>query len=100
LQQLDNGEFELGWWIWKDYWGQGLAAEGTAPFIDHARDKMGLSRLVAVIDEDNTASRRVAEKLGMVFRGMKSARETMKIRPDVPIAYYAMTLSGPDQALV
>jgi ribosomal-protein-alanine N-acetyltransferase len=92
LQQLDSGEFELGWWIWKDYWGQGLAIEGTRPFVDHARDAMGLDRLVAVIDPGNAASRRVAEKLGMSFEGIKSARETMAMRPDEPIAFYAMAL--------
>jgi len=94
LQQLDSGDFELGWWIWKDHWGQGLATEGTRPFVDHARDAMGLRRLVAVIDPDNAASRRVAEKLGMRFEGMRSARETMAMRPDEPIAFYAMTLRG------
>jgi ribosomal-protein-alanine N-acetyltransferase len=93
LQQLDSGEFELGWWIWKDYWGQGLAIEGTRPFIDHARERMGLTRLVAVIDKDNVASKRVAEKLGMAFEGMKSARETMAIRPDTPVAFYGMALT-------
>jgi len=98
LQQLDSGDFELGWWIWKDYWGQGLAIESVRPFIEHARDEMGLDRLVAVIDADNTASRRVAEKLGMVFEGMKSARETMAMRPDEPIAFYAMTLEGGAEA--
>lgn len=94
LQQLDSGEFELGWWIWKDYWGRGLALEGTLPFIDYARNTMGLDRLVAVIDEGNDASRRVAEKLGMGFEGMKSAKETMAIRPDVPVAFYAMVLDS------
>jgi RimJ/RimL family protein N-acetyltransferase len=53
---------------------------------------MGLRRLVAVIDPDNLASRRVAEKLGMHFERIRSARETMANRPDAPIAFYAMTL--------
>jgi len=30
LQQFDNGEFELGWSIWKEYRGQGLAAGRVA----------------------------------------------------------------------
>jgi len=93
LQRLDGGDFELGWWVWKDFWGQGLAVEAARPFIDHAREVMGLGRLVAVIDEDNAASRRVAEKLGLMFECTKSARETMAIRPDSPIAFYAMDLS-------
>lgn len=94
LQQLDDGNFELGWWVWKDYWGQGFALEGTQPFVTHARENMGLDRLVAVIEPENTASKRVAEKLGMHFECMKSAQQTMAVRPDRPIAYYAMTLNS------
>lgn len=57
---------------------------------------MGLKRLVAVIDEPNLASRRVAEKLGMTFQCVRSARETNARRPDLPIAYYAMPLHKPE----
>lgn len=94
MQPHDDGQFELGWWIWKDYWSQGYATEAIQPFIAHARDAMGLKRLVAVIDPPNIASCRVAEKLGMRFECIKSARETVATRDDVPIAYYGMALAG------
>jgi len=90
MQKLDTGDFELGWWIWKDYRGRGLAAEAVAPFVRHARDVMGLDRLVAVIDAPNSASIRVAEKLGMVFERRMSAAETLAGRPDQPIMLYAL----------
>ena len=93
LQPHDDGQFELGWWIWKAHWGQGLATEAIQPFIDHARDVMRLTRLVAVIDPPNAASRRVAEKLGMRFECIKSARETVARREDIPIAYYGLSLA-------
>lgn len=92
MQPHDDGRFELGWWIWKDHWGQGYAAEATRPFIDHAREIMGLDCLVAIIDPPNRASHRVAEKLGMRYECTKSARETMAIRDDVPVAYYRLNL--------
>jgi len=92
MQQLDNGDFELGWWTWKDYWGQGYAPESILPYVEHARDAMELRRLVAVIDPPNSASIRVAEKIGMRFERNLSARETLAKRPDKLISLYAMPL--------
>ena len=87
-----EGDFELGWWIWKDFWGQGLALEAITPFVTHARN-MGLERVVAVIDPPNSASIRVAEKLGMHFERTVSARETVATREDKPACIYAMELA-------
>lgn len=92
LQQLDSGDFELGWWIWKDYWGQGYATEAARAFVDHAREVMNLTTLVAVIDPPNAASKAVAEKLGMRFECIKSAHETSARRPEVPIELYRILL--------
>ncbi|MFO7764497.1 MAG: GNAT family N-acetyltransferase, partial [Wenzhouxiangellaceae bacterium] len=96
MQPLDggafNGDFELGWWIWKDFWGQGLAPEAITPFIPHARN-MGLKRVLAVIDPPNAASIRVAEKLGMHYDRTVSARETVGTREDRPACMYTMDLA-------
>lgn len=92
MQPHDDGQFELGWWIWKEHWGAGFATEAARAFVAHARDIMGLERLVAVIDPPNAASIKVAERLGMTFECIKSAHETMARREDIPIAYYGMDL--------
>jgi len=96
MQPLDGsdfeGDFELGWWIWKDLWGQGLALEAIQPFITHARN-MGLKRVLAVIDPPNSASIRVAEKLGMHYDRTVSARKTVVTRKDTPACIYAMDLA-------
>lgn len=93
MQMLDSGDFELGWWIWRDHHGKGLAVEAVLPFIRHARDVMHLDRLVAVIDPPNSASIRVAEKLGMRFERRMSAAETLSSRDDRPIVLYALSLT-------
>ena len=92
MQKLDTGDFELGWWIWKDHHGQGLAVEAVRPFLRHARDVMELDRLVAVIDPPNSASIRVAEKLGMRFEQRMRASETLSSRDDKTIVLYALSL--------
>lgn len=94
LQPLDSGEFELGWWIWKAYWGRGYATEAARAVVGHATGEMGLRRLVAVIDPPNAASIRVAEKLGLRFERRMSARDTRAERPDQAIALYAIGIGA------
>ncbi|MDT7933469.1 MAG: GNAT family N-acetyltransferase [Sphingomonadaceae bacterium] len=54
---------EVGWGFAPDAWGVGLATEAVAAVLDWA-DANGPKRLVALIDEGNSASIRVAQKAG------------------------------------
>jgi RimJ/RimL family protein N-acetyltransferase len=58
-------EIEIGWRLRRAAWGQGYASEAAAPLLRHAFETLGLTEVVADIDEANTASRRVAGKLGL-----------------------------------
>jgi RimJ/RimL family protein N-acetyltransferase len=58
-------ETELGYDFRSDYWGRGLATEAAAAVRDYAFQTLGLPRLVSLIRQGNTASRRVAERVGM-----------------------------------
>jgi RimJ/RimL family protein N-acetyltransferase len=55
---------ELGYWIGKPYWGQGFMTEAAHCFIDHFFRVSGRHRVHAMVLAENTASRRVLEKLG------------------------------------
>jgi RimJ/RimL family protein N-acetyltransferase len=59
------GEAELGYRFAKSCWGRGYATEAARAARDYAFVVLQLPRLIAVIDPDNAASIRVAEKLGM-----------------------------------
>jgi RimJ/RimL family protein N-acetyltransferase len=59
-------ELEVGYHIRAVLQGGGLATEAAAACRDYARDVLGVSRLIAIIDPRNRPSQRVAEKLGMV----------------------------------
>ena len=57
---------ELGYGLRSEYWGQGFATEAALAVRDFAFKELALSRLICLIHVTNVASRRVAEKIGMV----------------------------------
>jgi len=60
-------EVEIAYMLATEYWGRGLATEAAAGIRDHAFGTLGRNRLICLIDRDNAASIRVAEKIGMTF---------------------------------
>jgi [ribosomal protein S5]-alanine N-acetyltransferase len=60
-----RSEVELGYRLARAAWGQGYATEAALAVRDAAFSSLKLQRLVSIIDPGNTASIRVAEKLGM-----------------------------------
>lgn len=56
---------EVGWRLAPEWWGRGLATEAARASVDHASAALGLASVVSIIDQANTASLRVAERLGM-----------------------------------
>lgn len=65
--QKVNGipKLEVGYHIVTRAQGNGYATEAAMACRDYARDVVGATELVAIIHPDNTASERVARKLGM-----------------------------------
>lgn len=62
-----DGTPELGWWVGRDYWGQGFATEAARRLIRHLFDDLGFPSVWASAHPDNAASRRVMEKLGLTL---------------------------------
>jgi RimJ/RimL family protein N-acetyltransferase len=60
-----NGTVEIGWVVRPDAAGRGYATEACRALLDTAFRVYGVRRVVARIDADNTASARLAERLGM-----------------------------------
>ena len=60
-------EVELGYRLARSTWGHGYATETAHAVREFAFANLGLKRLVAMIDPSNTASIRVAEKIGMRY---------------------------------
>ncbi len=62
------GVVALGYRLRRAVWGQGYATEGVAALIRLAFTEFGVQRVVATTYEENMASRRVMEKVGMILR--------------------------------
>jgi len=60
-------EVEVAYTIAQDYWGQGLGSEAAQAILQYGFEKLNLSRLICLIDSENIASQKVAEKIGMTF---------------------------------
>ena len=61
-----DGECELGYWLGKPFWGQGLMTEAAQVLLQYAFDVLDVPAVWSGYYEDNTKSRRVQEKLGFV----------------------------------
>jgi RimJ/RimL family protein N-acetyltransferase len=59
------GQVVLGYRLCRAAWGRGYATQGARALIDRGFGQWGVSRVVAATYEENRASRRVMEKLGM-----------------------------------
>lgn len=66
----ETGEPELFYGFHSAAWGQGFATEAGRIVLAHARDALGLARVVGVVLPTNVASARVLEKLGFERIGM------------------------------
>jgi len=62
---------QLGYWIDRDYAGRGVIPAAVALAVDHCFFNVGLHRVEASIRPENTASRRVVEKLGFRDEGTR-----------------------------
>lgn len=64
---LPQPAVEIGWRLPQKFWGLGLATEGARAVIDYAFTQLQLGSVVAVTTVTNSPSRRVMERLGMIY---------------------------------
>ena len=62
-------EVEVAYLLNRQYWGQGLGTEAAQAVARYGFERLGLSRLICVIDPDNQASMNVARNIGMTPEG-------------------------------
>ncbi len=56
--------WEVGYWLGKPFWGQGIVTEAANALIEWGQSEFGINQFAAGHFTDNPASGRVLEKLG------------------------------------
>ena len=68
---INSDECELGYWIGKPFWGQGLIPEASREMLRRAFDDLGMSKVWCGYYDGNEKSKRVQEKLGFKYQYTK-----------------------------
>lgn len=63
---------EIGYWLGKPHWGQGLMQEAMPVVMACAFTQLGFKLLVATTNTDNDLSRRLLHHCGFSFLGIKT----------------------------
>ena len=74
----ENDAAEVGYLVFAEHEGTGLAFASTRAFIDHLFQVEGIHRIVIRVMPENTRSRNLAMRLGFTFEGIQ--RETYRLR--------------------
>jgi RimJ/RimL family protein N-acetyltransferase len=69
LYPQEEGTYELGYHLRREFWGRGLAKEAGRAVIDYAFGAMGLESLFAGHHPSNAASGRILLSLGFKYAG-------------------------------
>ena len=72
LCQIDDGSWEIGYHIAKQFTGQGYATEAVKAFLPAMTKKLNINEMYGICLADNAASVRVLEKCGFtrIYQGM------------------------------
>jgi len=63
-----TGDFEIGWRLREDVWGQGYAKEAAIASLDLAFQRFGAPHVVALTVPGNVTSQGLMKRLGMTRR--------------------------------
>ena len=64
----NDDEYELGYWVGKPFWGQGIIPEASREMLRYAFEDLKMRRIWCGYYDGNEKSRRVQEKLGFVYQ--------------------------------
>jgi ribosomal-protein-alanine N-acetyltransferase len=75
---------EISYRLRRDFWNRGIATEAARFCRDYGFERLRLDRMISIVDPRNTASIRVAEKIGM-------AREKEGVFHGIAVTIYGVT---------
>jgi RimJ/RimL family protein N-acetyltransferase len=69
-------DVDLGFAFLPRFWANGFALESASAVMQYGKSAFGLSRIVAIVSQDNDRSVKLLEKLGFCLEG------TVRLQPD------------------
>lgn len=85
-----SGDEEIGYWVGKPFWGQGIATHAVGAFLA-VLDELGIGgRIEARTVASNRPSQRVLEKNGFVYRGGGTCVTPAREVDTVPAKLYVL----------
>ncbi len=94
---VERHNAELGYWLGRTYWGEGIATAAVRMLVPHALRELKLYRLQARVFDDNDASIRVLERCGFVHEAVLR-RAVVKHGRLLDLHIYAITRDTLDAA--
>lgn len=72
LEDIDHeiGKCEMGYWLAKDYWGQGYALEAATLVLNYAFTELKLQKVCAYLIKENVKSLQLLKRLGFQVEGL------------------------------
>jgi RimJ/RimL family protein N-acetyltransferase len=70
VRRANLDDADIGYAFLEQYWSKGYARESAEAVLAHARNKLGLDRIVAIVTPENHCSIKLLEKIGLTFERM------------------------------
>jgi RimJ/RimL family protein N-acetyltransferase len=67
VRRVSLDDADIGYAFLEQYRSNGYAVESANAIMKHARDTLGLQRIVAIVAPENYSSLRLLEKIGLTF---------------------------------
>jgi len=68
-RKLEAGRGDVGYWLGRPYWGNGIMTEALAAVRDLCFSELNLAKLEAQVFEENEAGNRLVQTIGMSLEG-------------------------------
>lgn len=70
IQRQSLPDADIGFAFFPRFWGRGYAREAALAVLSYGRTKLGLKRILAIVNPDNDSSIKLLERLGFQFQRM------------------------------
>lgn len=102
MKNAFGGYSEIGYFLLKDFWGKGYAAEIAARLIDYCFEELKLHKVYASCNASNIQSEKVMFKSGMIKEGVlrkqrfKNSQWRDEIRYSIIVDEWSVTQKAKD----